>query len=73
MTATGKEKELPLVMIVRLRQTYKQIIDYIHYYRNNMKIKIEVEIDTENQQDLNTVEELVENVKELIERVQDEE
>jgi hypothetical protein len=38
-----------------------------------MKIKIEVEIDTENQQDLNTVEELVENVKELIERVQDEE
>jgi hypothetical protein len=73
MTATGKEKELPLVMIVRLQQTYKQIIDYIHYYRNNMKIKIEVEIDTENQQDLNTVEELVENVKELIERVQDEE
>ena len=60
-------------MIVRLQQTYKQIIDYIHYYRNNMKIKIELEIDTENQQDLNTVEELVENVKELIERVQDEE
>jgi len=60
-------------MIVRLQQTYKQIIDYIRYYRNNMKIKIEVEIDTENQQDLNTVEELVENVKELIERVQDEE
>ena len=38
-----------------------------------MKIKIELEIDTDNQQDLNTVEELVENVKELIERVQDEE
>lgn len=37
-----------------------------------MKIKIELEIDTENQQDLNTVEELVENVKELIERIQDE-
>ena len=60
-------------MIVRLQQTYKQIIDYIHYYRNIMKIKIELEIDTDNQQDLNTVEELVENVKELIERVQDEE
>jgi len=34
-----------------------------------MKIKIEVEVDTENQQDLNTVEELIEMLKDLAERM----
>jgi hypothetical protein len=72
MTTTGKVKELPLVMIVRLQQTYKQIIDYIHYYRNNMKIKLEVEIDTEKEQDLNTIEEVVAILKELADNYQEE-
>ena len=35
-----------------------------------MKIKVEVEIDTENQHDLDTIEELVEMLKELAERMQ---
>ena len=30
-----------------------------------MKIKIEIEIDTENEQDLNTIEELMEKLREL--------
>tara|TARA_Y100000385_G_C12951587_1_gene575717 strand:- start:687 stop:794 length:108 start_codon:yes stop_codon:yes gene_type:complete len=30
-----------------------------------MKIKLEIEIDTESQQDLNTVEELIEKLREL--------
>ena len=30
-----------------------------------MKIKIEVEIDTESEQDLNTIEELIEKLREL--------
>jgi hypothetical protein len=30
-----------------------------------MKIKLEVEIDTENEQDLNTIEELMEKLREL--------
>jgi hypothetical protein len=34
-----------------------------------MKIKVEVEIDTENQHDLNTIEELIEMLKELAERM----
>lgn len=59
-------------MIVRLQQTYKQIIDYIHYYRNNMKIKLEVEIDTEKEQDLNTIEEVVAILKELADNYREE-
>jgi hypothetical protein len=35
-----------------------------------MKIKFEVEVDTENQHDLNTIEELIEMLKELAERMQ---
>ena len=35
-----------------------------------MKIKIEVEIDTESEQDLNTIEELVEKLKELKEMLE---
>jgi hypothetical protein len=35
-----------------------------------MKIKIEIEIDTENTQDLNTIEDLVEKLKELAEYMQ---
>ena len=31
----------------------------------NMKIKLEIEIDTENEQDLNTIEELMEKLREL--------
>jgi len=30
-----------------------------------MKIKLEIEIDTENEQDLNTIEELMEKLREL--------
>tara|TARA_B110000240_G_C13353092_1_gene390589 strand:- start:81 stop:185 length:105 start_codon:yes stop_codon:yes gene_type:complete len=30
-----------------------------------MKIKLEIEIDTENDQDLNTIEELIEKLREL--------
>jgi hypothetical protein len=30
-----------------------------------MKIKVEVEIDTENDQDLNTIEEVIEKLREL--------
>ena len=30
-----------------------------------MKIKIEIEIDTENEQDLNTIEEVIEKLREL--------
>ena len=37
-----------------------------------MKIKVEVEIDTENTNDLNTIEELIAMLKELAERMQDE-
>ena len=36
-----------------------------------MKIKLELEIDTENQQDLNTIEELIEMLKELAARMQE--
>ena len=32
-----------------------------------MKIKIEVEIDTESEQDLNTIEELIEKLQDLME------
>ena len=32
-----------------------------------MKIKVELEIDTESEQDLNTIEELIEKLKELAE------
>ena len=35
-----------------------------------MKIKIELEIDTENQQDLNTVEEIIEKLVELKEMLE---
>ena len=35
-----------------------------------MKIKVEVEIDTDNQQDLNTIEELIEMLKQLAENMQ---
>ena len=35
-----------------------------------MKIKLEIEIDTESEQDLNTVEELIEKLKELAEYMQ---
>jgi len=35
-----------------------------------MKIKVELEIDTESQQDLNTIEELIEKLKELVEHMQ---
>jgi hypothetical protein len=31
----------------------------------NMKIKLEIEIDTENEQDLNTIEEVIEKLREL--------
>lgn len=34
-----------------------------------MKIKVEVEIDTENQHDLNTIEELIEILKGLAEQM----
>ena len=34
-----------------------------------MKIKVEVEIDTENQHDLNTIEELIEMLKGLAEQM----
>jgi len=37
---------------------------------NNMKIKIELEIDTENQQDLNTIEEVIEKLVELKEMLE---
>ena len=30
-----------------------------------MKIKLEIEIDTENEQDLNTIEEVIEKLREL--------
>ena len=36
-----------------------------------MKMKLEIEIDTENQHDLNTIEELIEMLKELAERMQE--
>jgi len=36
-----------------------------------MKIKVEVEIDTENEHDLNTIEELIEMLKELAARMQE--
>lgn len=35
-----------------------------------MKIKLEVEIDTDNQDDLKTIEELIEMLKELAARMQ---
>lgn len=35
-----------------------------------MKIKLEIEIDTESEQDLNTVEELIKKLKELAEYMQ---
>ena len=35
-----------------------------------MKIKVEVEIDTENEQDIHTIEELIEKLKELVEYMQ---
>jgi len=35
-----------------------------------MKIKVEVEIDTENDQDLNTIEELIEKLRELKEMME---
>jgi hypothetical protein len=36
-----------------------------------MKIKLEVEIDTEKQQDLNTIEELIAMLRDLAERFED--
>jgi len=36
-----------------------------------MKIKVEVEIDTENDHDLNTIEELIEMLKQLAARMQE--
>lgn len=36
-----------------------------------MKVKLELEIDTKDQEDLNTIEELIEMLKELAERMQD--
>ena len=35
-----------------------------------MKIKVEVEIDTENDQDLNTIEEVIEKLRELKEMME---
>ena len=35
-----------------------------------MKLKVESEIDTESEHDLNTIEELIEMLKELAERIQ---
>ena len=35
----------------------------------NMKIKLEIEINTENEQDLNTIEELMEKLRELKELI----
>jgi len=35
-----------------------------------MKVKLEVEIDTESEHDLNTIEELIEMLKELAARMQ---
>jgi hypothetical protein len=35
-----------------------------------MKIKVEVEIDTENEQDIHTIEELIKKLKELVEYMQ---
>jgi len=37
---------------------------------SDMKIKLEIEIDTESEQDLNTIEELIEKLKELAEDMQ---
>ena len=34
-----------------------------------MKLKVEIEIDTESEHDLNTIEELIEMLKELAERI----
>ena len=36
-----------------------------------MKVKLELEINTKDQEDLNTIEELIEMLKELAERMQD--
>lgn len=36
-----------------------------------MKVKLELEIDTENTNDLNTIEELIAMLRELAERMQD--
>jgi hypothetical protein len=36
-----------------------------------MKMKLEIEIDTENQHDLNTIEELIEMLKELAARIEE--
>ena len=35
-----------------------------------MKIKLEVEVDTDNQDDLNTIEQLIEMLKGLVEQMQ---
>ena len=35
-----------------------------------MKIKLEIEIDTENEQDLNTIEEIIEKLQDLAENIQ---
>jgi|TARA_B110000908_G_scaffold97564_1_gene115192 hypothetical protein len=35
-----------------------------------MKIKLEIEIDTENEQDLNTIEEVIEKLRELKEMME---
>ena len=35
-----------------------------------MKIKLEIEIDTENEQDLNTIEEVIEKLRELKEMLE---
>ena len=37
-----------------------------------MKVKLKLEIDTKDQEDLNTIQELIEMLKELAERIQDE-
>jgi|TARA_B110000908_G_scaffold136096_1_gene161188 hypothetical protein len=35
-----------------------------------MKIKLEIEIDTESEQDLNTIEEIIEKLQDLAENIQ---
>ena len=39
-------------------------------WSKNMKIKFEVELDTENEQDVDLVEELLEKLRELAEKIQ---
>ena len=39
-------------------------------WSKNMKIKFEVELDTENEQDVDLVDELIEKLRELAEQIQ---